>query len=198
MFNPKPIVSPLVRHVGFLVPPTDREASFPAGDGPRVLVSLSTTFQAQREPLSQILAALGQLDVQAIVTTSAAVSHDDLEPPPNVHLASYVPHAAVLGNCDVVVTHGGLGTLAGALSHGVPVVCQPVSRDQPLNAARVRELGVGLVLDPGANAEDIAANVREVLREPSYREKAQEIAEASREAGETKAAAAEILSLAAR
>jgi UDP:flavonoid glycosyltransferase YjiC (YdhE family) len=85
---------------------------------------------------------------------------------------------------DVVVTHAGLGTVAAALHHGVPIVCTPIARDQPLNAARVVELGAGESI-PAATArvEDVRDAIAAVLADPRYRRAAGELARASRDAG---------------
>ena len=52
-----------------------------------------------------------------------------------------------------MVTHAGLGSVAGAMTFGVPLVCMPVERDQPLNAQRVTDLGAGVALDPHPRLE---------------------------------------------
>ena len=88
-----------------------------------------------------------------------------------------------------------MGTIAAALRQGVPLVCQPVARDQPLNAERVRRLGAGVVLDTTESADSIATVVEHLLSEQSYRNNAQKLAQASREAGETTAAVEAILGL---
>jgi UDP:flavonoid glycosyltransferase YjiC (YdhE family) len=197
-FNPAPTPAPSVRDVGFLVPqsvPVDFRRS---GDDPTLLVSLSTTFQHQLGPLAAILRAIGGLPVQAIVTTSTVVAHHALDPPPNVRLETHVPHAAVLGSCDLVVTHGGLGTVAAALTHGVPLVCQPVSRDQPLNAQQVAGLGAGEIVDADADAATIGATIQRVLGDRSYADRARAIAQESRDAGETAAATDAILAMVRR
>jgi UDP:flavonoid glycosyltransferase YjiC (YdhE family) len=64
-----------VRHVGPQIPPgsgTARARGEPA-QLPLVLVSLSTTFQAQEEVLRRLTAALGTLPVRALVTTGPAI-----------------------------------------------------------------------------------------------------------------------------
>ena len=194
-FNPTPITSEQVRHVGFLVPASSETRSLGAGEQPRVLVSLSTTHLRQVEQLQAILQALGRLPVRALVTTSSVVSTEQLDAPDNVQVETYIPHAAVLHSCDLVITHGGLGTVAAALSHGVPLVCQPVARDQPLNSERVAQLGAGVVVDVDASPEEIAGGIERVLAEPSFRRNAQDLASASERAGGARSAVASIVSL---
>jgi UDP:flavonoid glycosyltransferase YjiC (YdhE family) len=99
-----------------------------------------------------------------------------------------VPHGLVLPEADVMVTHGGLGSVAAALAAGVPLVCTPISRDQPLNAERVAAVGAGVALPVGATARQIAVALQEVLGDPRYRAGAEAMAEASRRAGGATAA----------
>lgn len=178
-----------MRHVGFLVPHAE-----PAATGPRVLVASSTTFQAQSARLHAAIDALGAVGVPTVVTTAGhAVTVD---PPPNVEVVDFAPHAALLPHVDVMVTHAGLGSVAAALHHGVPLVCTPISRDQPLNAARVASLGAGIALDVGAGTDEIAAAVRALLDDPSYRAAARSLADESRAAGGAAAAITDLARLA--
>jgi UDP:flavonoid glycosyltransferase YjiC (YdhE family) len=48
--------------------------------------------------------------------------------------------------CAAVICHAGHGTLAQALSAGVPVVCSPAGGDMGENAARAAWAGVGVSL----------------------------------------------------
>ena len=74
----------------------------------------------------------------------------------------------------MVVTHGGFGTLMGCLGVGVPVVVIPVNGDQPRNARRCADLGVGRVIGPDERTpEAIRAAVRAVLADPAYRRNVQ-------------------------
>src|SRR5207247_6503531 len=67
--------------------------------------------------------------------------------PDNVHIERYIPQSVLLPHCDLVVSHGGSGSVIGALAHGVPVIVLPMGADQILNARRCEHLGVGTVLD---------------------------------------------------
>ena len=192
-----------LRHFGFLLPadaaPADHGPLLDEDDDrPLVLVSLSTTYQHQEALLGTILAALADLPVRALLTTGDAIGDADLTPPDNVLVRGFVPHQLVLPRTDVVLTHGGLGTIAGALGHGVPLVCTPIARDQPLNAQRVAEVGAGLDVGTAPAAPAIASAIERVLSEPAYREAAATIAAASGESGGAAAAAADLERLASR
>ena len=182
-----------MRHFGFLVPqgtyffPSDLE-----GTGPVVLASLSTTYMHHESRAQAVLDALADLPVRCVLTTGGAFDANDLRPPPNALVVGRVHHLNLLAQAEVVVTHGGLGTVAAALSLGVPLVCVPIGRDQPINAERVQALGAGLVIEDGGDPDQISAAVARVLAEDSFRHAAQSLARLSAEAGGAEAVAGEL------
>lgn len=161
-----------VRHVGPQLPPGAIPARPHDKSGPPlVLVSLSTSYQAQEDALRRVIAALGTLPVRALVTTGPAVGVDgDL--PGNVEVSAWTPHADVLPDTALVITHAGMGTVMAAMAHGVPMLCLPMGRDQDGNAARVERLGLGRVLRADSSAADIANAVRGALADPVLRRNA--------------------------
>ncbi|HEX5618585.1 MAG TPA: glycosyltransferase [Solirubrobacteraceae bacterium] len=118
--------------------------------------------------------ALSLLPVRVLVTIGRDRDPRDIGPVgPNVHVARWVPQADVMPHADVMVCHGGSGTVTAGLAAGVPMAVLPLFADQPHNARRVADLGAGIALD---NATGIADAVRRLIAEPSYRETAQQIA----------------------
>jgi len=115
-----------------------------------------------------------------------------LQAPANATVLDRVHHGGLLAAAEVVVTHAGLGTVAAALGHGVPLVCAPIGRDQHLNAERVAALGAGVVVEDGTDPTQLARAVETVLAEGSFREAARSVAELSRQAGEVKAVVADL------
>ena len=170
-----------LRHTGFLVPRT--EAVEPTRrDRPAVLVSLGTTDQHQGPLLRAILAAIAGMDVDAVVTTAGQGVPADV--PSNVTVHDFLPHHLVLPSVDAVVAHGGLGTVASALTVGVPLVCTPIARDQPVNAERVVALGAGLAVPAEtATPAAVAGALDAVLTDPRYRDAAARVRQASLDAG---------------
>jgi MGT family glycosyltransferase len=186
-----------MRHFGFLVPrstpPAPGPVTFPHGAGPRVLVGLSTTYQGQERLLQTILDALARREVRGVVTTAGQVDRGRLVVPPQVVVADFVAHRRLLPQADAMVTHAGLGTVAAALSFGVPLVCTPVSRDQPLNAQRVEGAGAGIACPVGATTEQVVSALERLLSDSRYREHASALAAASRAEGGAPAAAEALL-----
>ena len=64
--------------------------------------------------------------------------------PSNVFIAKYAPGDALMAVSDVVVSHGGNGTVYQALSCGVPVIGFPTMFDQEINMRQVEALGIGV------------------------------------------------------
>ena len=142
-----------------------------------MLVSFSTTAMRQRDVIQRTLDALAGLDVQ-VVCTLGRVPIDDLSPPPNTSISDWVPHRDILPRTDVVVTHAGLSTVMAALASGVPMVCMPMGRDQPFNAQRVAELGLGISLPPTAPVDAIRRAVEDILSDGTFKQQARSMAAA--------------------
>jgi len=146
-----------------------------AGD-PLVLVGFSTTYQEQGPLLQRVVDALSSLPVDGVVTLGQMLEPDAVVGAPNVTVVPSAPHGPILDHAAVAITHCGHGTVMKALAHGVPMVCIPMGRDQNDTAARVVHHGAGVRLSPKASTERIAAAVRQVLDDPSYRDNAQRMA----------------------
>jgi len=148
----------------------------PAADGPVVLAAFGSNVRSLLAADSRLAAitveALGSLGVRAVVALGGddAVASWTGPRPDNVELAGFVPQRALLAAVDVFVTHAGFGSARESLSAGVPMVAVPLFADQPANAGRIRELGVGIEVDAaGLTAEGLAAAVERVLGDPAYR-----------------------------
>ena len=86
------------------------------------------------------------------------------------------PQASLLPHCDLVVSHGGSGSVLGALSHGLPSVLIPMGADQPLNGERCARLGVARVLDAfDVSPVEVREAATSVLEDPGYRSNAERL-----------------------
>jgi UDP:flavonoid glycosyltransferase YjiC (YdhE family) len=75
-----------------------------------------------------------------------------------------------------VITHGGMSSITTSLAAGVPMVCIPQGREQPINAARVAATGAGRVIAPEALPSEIAAAIEAVLHDEPARAAARRFA----------------------
>ena len=147
---------------------------------PVVYFTLGTVFNHESGDLfSRVLAGLRELPINLIVTVGR-----DLDPatlglqPAHVRVERFVPQAEILPHVDLVVSHGGSGSVLGALAHGRPMVVLPIGADQPFNAERISALGVGRSLDAiQATPEDVREAASWVLADATYRESAGRVAD---------------------
>lgn len=174
---------PLPANVRYVGAPFERsnETSWRSpwqADDPRplILVSLSTLPQGQAAMMERILAAVGTLPVRALVTLGPSLDRARFVAPPNVVLETFIPHDVVMPLASALVTQCGLGTIAKALSLGLPVVCIPLIADQPGNAALVAARGAGLHLPANTSPRRIARAIERVLAEPNFRDAAGRLA----------------------
>lgn len=147
------------------------------GATPLVYVTMGTVFN-DPDPLRRAVDGVRSLDVRVLATVGPASDPGVLgNQPDHVVVERYVPQTAVLPHCDIVVSHGGSGTVLGALTLGLPQLCLPQGADQFLNAEAVATSGAGLSLAPDATSGDtIRDAVATLLRDSSYRDAAQRVA----------------------
>ena len=147
-------------------------------NAPVIYFTLGTEFGVESGDLyERVLAGLRALPVNLLMTVGSQIDPAEFGPQPDhVRIAQYVPQDEVLPHCDVVVSHGGSGTVMGALAHGVPTLLAPIGADQPMNAQRCVELGFGRRLDAvTATPADVRAAVTELLAVPTYRQEAERL-----------------------
>lgn len=64
----------------------------------------------------------------------------------NIVVSDFEPLEDVLEYCDLIVHHGGVGTIARSVAMGVPQIVCPIMHDQPDNAIRIIKLGLGTAI----------------------------------------------------
>ena len=92
-------------------------------------------------------------------------------------MVDWVSYSQVMPFADLVITHGGHGTVCRALAAGAPLVCCPAVGDMAENGARVQWAGAGLMLPWRLMApRALRAVVRRVLGDAAFRQRAAEVA----------------------
>lgn len=161
-------VGPITRPEPGRLPPSEQDLLERPGD-PWVLLSLGTNLQRQTKALPVLLAAVAGLPVRVLLTLGGVVPMEAVAAPPNVTVRDYVPHDLVLPYMELVVAHGGLSSITASLAAGVPLVCIPQGREQPINSARVVATGAGRVVAPDASAAEIADAIASALHDEPAR-----------------------------
>src|SRR5215216_1434567 len=111
--------------------------ALPEGEGPLVLLAPSTSQDPECELLRVALHALAEEPVRVLATTNRHRPERPIEVPGNAELVDWVLYSQVMPAADVVICHGGHGTVARALAAGKPLLICPSGGDMGENAARV-------------------------------------------------------------
>jgi len=178
VYDPPPDRVPPNHHwVGTLIwePVTESPAWLEEPGDPWVLMTLSSARQEGELELARAaVAAAAEFPVRLLVTLADGKSADDLHSANRqVRVETFVPHSRVLERARLCIAHAGHGIVAKALRFGVPMVLVPWDRDQPGVAARAEALGVAKVVPRSElSPESLSGAIREVLRTPSYGERA--------------------------
>lgn len=154
----------------------DDDVSFPWEwlDGrPLIYASMGTLQNDLPHVFQSIIDSIDGLDVQMVLTQGGSASNLSLYPPANVLLVKNAPQLKLLDKAALAITHAGLNTALECLTHGVPMVCVPVTNDQPGVAKRVEWLGLGEALPVSrVTAGRLRQRIELVLYNPRYRQTA--------------------------
>lgn len=141
---PHPDWGDRIRMIGALPwdPPAARPDWLDDVEGPIVLVTTSSEYQADEALVRAALEALRSEPYTVVATMPAGIQAlGDI--PANARVLDFVPHSPVLDRTVVAVTHGGMGATQKALARGIPVCVVPFGRDQLEVAARVVHADAG-------------------------------------------------------
>jgi UDP:flavonoid glycosyltransferase YjiC (YdhE family) len=177
-FNP---VSHLPEHARFIGPLTwHNNLPEPAclerlqADKPTVYLSLGSD---SLEELVEQLGGLASEGIQIVVATGGARIAEDVSVPDGVFLENYVNTDKLLPHCNLVCCHGGNGTLYQALFYGLPTVVVATHQEQYYGGKRIQRLGLGRTMTLKALKREgmgsLVEMVRQTLRSPDYRARAQ-------------------------
>jgi len=149
----------------------------PAGDAPLVLVAGSTAQSGGRELIAAALAGLANEPVRVLASLNRRGERWDGPIPANATVIDWAGYGTVLPQAALLVSTGGLGSIATALSAGVPVVVCPVGADTAENGARLAWAGAGEMLPRRLlGPRSLRRVTRLVLTQRRYASRAREIA----------------------
>jgi len=130
---------------------------------PRVYVTLGTVSFGAVEVLRRAVAEIASLDVDVLVAVGPQRDPATLgEVAGNVRVERFVAQSEVLPLVDLVVHHGGTGTVLGALAVGLPQLILPQGADQFHNARALTAIGAARALrndeqSPGSIRDGVSA-----------------------------------------
>jgi UDP:flavonoid glycosyltransferase YjiC (YdhE family) len=153
------------------------EVALPEGDGPLVLIAPSTSQDPECRLLRVALDGLATEPVRVLATTNRHRPERPIEVPGNAVLVDWVLYSQAMPAADVVICHGGHGTVARSLAAATPLLVCPSVGDMGENAARVAWSGAGLSVPRRLmSTRSIRLATRRLLVESRFTARAQEIA----------------------
>ena len=152
----------------------------------------STPISPPAEIVEMMIAACAQVDARLLVC-SGPNELSEYDHFAHVKFVSAVNHAAILPACRAAVHHGGAGTTAAVMRAGVPSLVLWLWLDQPVWAAGVEQLKIGIAQSfSEATQESLVANLTSVLA-PEYLGRAGNIAAQMMSPQESASCAADML-----
>jgi hypothetical protein len=149
---------------------------------------------------------LGDMPVHVVLTTGyRGVPGEVGALPPNFTHADYLPGLAMAERCDLMVHHGGHGSVMTGLQAGTPAVIVPTITERENNARRLVAFGAGEIVIPVTRADgektidavEFGAAVNRVLKDEAYRHSAKRVSESMRQYAGAKGVAHQVEQFAA-
>lgn len=142
---------------------------------PLIYLTLGTAFSTA-EALRTAVEGLSSLEADVLVTTGGRMPSDHWSVPANVFVETWLPDSEVMPHVDLVVSHGGAGTMIGTLRAGLPQLLLPQGAEQFENAHAIVEAGLGRRLLPQVRTSGaIAQAADELLSDDAVIERAREM-----------------------
>ena len=159
-------------------------------DRPLVYSSFGTTFTNWPEYYPILFEAVRDLDLHVVASLGEVDPASLSDIPKNTELVPMVSQLDILSRTSVFITHAGMGSGGEAIYYGVPMIALPQMEEQVLTARLIEQNGLGISF-PEKNkltADDLKAAIVRILKDPSYRRKAEEFRDDMNSLGGAKAA----------
>lgn len=159
-----------------------------------VYISLGTVSTNSLDFFKTCIKAFKDTNVSIIMSIGKQITIEDLGTiPNNFNVYPFVPQVAVLEHTDLFITHCGMNSANEAMYYGIPVIGVPQRGDQPIVANRMRELGLGEVIDKKhVTAASLRTMTGKILNDSTYQSNMAKLRQGMRSAGGYSKAADEI------
>ncbi len=165
-----------------------------------IYISMGTVVNNSLRFYKKCISAFADTEYQVILSVGNSISNgrllmeDLVTVPENISVKNFVDQIAVLNKADVFLSHCGMNSVNESLYYQVPLVMYPQTTEQAGVAARVEQLGAGILLKK-ETSDSIRRTIEQVLNTPSYYESALAISEGFKRCSGAKGAADQILTL---
>ncbi|HEY5846670.1 MAG TPA: glycosyltransferase [Microlunatus sp.] len=138
---------------------------------PRIFLTLGTVSFGAVEVLRRVIEETASLDLDVLVAVGPVGDPSLLgDLSDRVRVERFVAQSRVLGLVDLMVHHGGTGSVLGALEAGIPQLILPQGADQFINADLLSQAGAArALLEPEPSAGTIREAVSALIGESAER-----------------------------
>jgi UDP:flavonoid glycosyltransferase YjiC (YdhE family) len=155
-------------------------AQFLSDGPPPIVFTLGTAISAKADAIKFFetsAAAAKHLGQRAVLMLNEPRNRPPVLPE-GVVAFDYAPFSELFPRAAAIVHHGGIGTTGLAMRAGRPMLIVPWAWDQPDIAARAARLGIARTIPPYRyTASRVAAELRRLLEEPAYSQRASAVAD---------------------
>ncbi|MBC8134971.1 MAG: glycosyltransferase family 1 protein [Fibrella sp.] len=156
----------------------ETEAFLQTGEPPIVFTLGSAAVMDAGAFYTVSVEAAAQLGRRAILLTGKDASNIPATLPGGVIAVPYAPYSELFGRSAVLVHQGGVGTTGQSLRSGRPQLVVPHGFDQPDNAFRMVQRGVGRTVDRFAyTVPNVTRELSTLLTDKQYAERAANLGE---------------------
>ena len=134
---------------------------------PIIYVTLGST--AHPALFRQLLCILGGMEATVLMTTGGQITLQAHEIPANVHVEKYLPGTLVMQVTDLVIHHGGAGTVYQTIQAARPSIAVATHFEQELVSGILEEQSIGIFLtmqEVMAAPQRLIQAVTQILRCP--------------------------------
>lgn len=111
---------------------------------PLIYISMGTVYKRGAIFYKKCIRAFKNENYNVIISAGKRLNLNQIgKTPPNIKVFSSVPQLEILQKASLFITHGGMNSISEAIYYKVPMIVIPNRSDQPLNAVRVEQVGIG-------------------------------------------------------
>ncbi|RCS52842.1 glycosyltransferase [Bremerella cremea] len=145
---------------------------------PLIYASMGTLQNNLNHVFHSIVEAVKDLPMQVVLSKGGGLVDLPGKLPDNVLVVERAPQLRLLERAKLVITHAGMNTALECLAQGVPMLCLPVTNDQPGVAKRVEYLGNGRCIPVRhVTTARLQRELTRMLQDDSFQRKATQFAD---------------------
>jgi MGT family glycosyltransferase len=131
----------------------------------QTLIEAFNSDELQSQNLHVIIAT-GEIAMKAL---ASMIERKTLKVSANIKLVCFAPQLLILKHAKLFLTHSGFNSIKEAIHFAVPMICMPITVDQPLVAHRIAELKLGIKLDAHClSHREIVSAIKDIVNNSGY------------------------------